>query len=140
MSYRELNKAQIASLAEVARFGTLRSTERIAFCRGTSEDAELKRLHRLASRGLVKLVRSWPNYLWQVTDAGRRTLKTVTTDTSHLVIRIDGVLCMRCMQLEPVHAGHGTPMPALLLAYEALAKRHPSTLHRARAREGLRRP
>lgn len=50
-------------------------------------------------------------------------------DTSHLVVRRDSVCCTVCLGVEPVHAGHGTPMSSLLAAYFGLAKRHPPEKH-----------
>lgn len=45
-------------------------------------------------------------------------------ETSHILVRKDGVLCTRCYITEPVHAGGGTPMSSYLIALEQLAARH----------------
>jgi len=58
----------------------------------------------------------------------------LTVDSVHLLIRKDGVLCTKCGTLEPVHAGHGTVMVALLHGYAGVLKRHPPESHE---REGV---
>lgn len=55
--------------------------------------------------------------------------KSHVRDTSHLLVRRDGVLCTVCGSTEPVHPGNGNPMPAMLFAYAGVAKRHPRGKH-----------
>jgi len=53
----------------------------------------------------------------------------LTVESGHLHIRKDGVLCLVCGTLEPVHAGHGTMLVALLHGYAGVLKRHPPEPH-----------
>lgn len=46
------------------------------------------------------------------------------TNLAHLIVRKDHVLCTRCYEVVPVHAGNGTPMGSLLLAYKSLERKH----------------
>jgi hypothetical protein len=48
---------------------------------------------------------------------------------SPLLARQDHILCTVCYGREPVHAGHGTPIDTLILAYEMAKKRHPRKKH-----------
>lgn len=45
----------------------------------------------------------------------------------HLVVRKEDVLCTRCMSSIPVHAGDGTPLGSMILAFRHLVRRHPPT-------------
>jgi hypothetical protein len=45
-------------------------------------------------------------------------------NTSHLIVRKDHVLCTRCMTIEPVHPGDGTPMSTMIEGYKLMAMRH----------------
>lgn len=48
----------------------------------------------------------------------------------NLIAKANGVLCTICGILEPVHVGEsGTPLPSLLVGYEAVARRHPNAAH-----------
>ena len=41
-----------------------------------------------------------------------------------LLVRKDHILCTVCFNAEPISAGNGTPMSALLIAYEGCVRRH----------------
>ena len=42
----------------------------------------------------------------------------------HLVVRPGGVLCARCMTVDPVVVGDGTPLPAFVIGLLGCAERH----------------
>lgn len=54
--------------------------------------------------------------------------------SSHLIARQDHLLCAVCGEVEPVHAGNGTPLPSLLLAYAMAIERHPAKPHKKRVK------
>lgn len=57
-------------------------------------------------------------------------LAALAANTSHLIVRRDGVLCCHCYETEPVHVGEsGTPMTTLIYAYATLAMRHKNCKH-----------
>lgn len=43
-----------------------------------------------------------------------------------ILARKDYVLCTRCFIAEPIHAGDGTPLETLIVAYQAVQYRHAS--------------
>ena len=47
----------------------------------------------------------------------------------NLIARRDGLLCCICGDTEPIHAGDGTPLPTLLIAYTDAQRRHPNKPH-----------
>ena len=54
-----------------------------------------------------------------------------------LLVRKEDVLCTRCLKIEPINAGHGTPAPAFIMALYVMAERHEKCRSpREAAREG----
>ncbi len=54
----------------------------------------------------------------------KHTPHAVLKARERLIVRKEHVLCTRCGTIEPVHPGHGTPMPAFISALESVACRH----------------
>ena len=48
---------------------------------------------------------------------------------ANLLVRRDGLLCTVCGELEPIHPGDGTPLPAMLHAFKSATRRHPQAKH-----------
>ena len=51
-------------------------------------------------------------------------LNKFLTEAAHINVRKDDILCTRCATIEPVHPGHGTPLPAFVWALAMAAERH----------------
>lgn len=43
---------------------------------------------------------------------------------NHLIVRKEGVFCVRCLVTEPVNQGDGTPMDSMIAGYMMCANRH----------------
>lgn len=51
------------------------------------------------------------------------------SDGGNLLVRKNDVLCTVCGQVLPIHPGDGTPLPALLNAYDTAKSQHPNKPH-----------
>lgn len=55
----------------------------------------------------------------------QRSMGKLVENSSHLVVRKNGVLCTRCGTIDPVHPGNGTPLPSFLVGLHGYVTRHP---------------
>lgn len=51
-------------------------------------------------------------------------LNKFLAEAAHIIVRKDDIMCTRCAEIEPVHPGHGTPLPAFVMALAMAVQRH----------------